>query len=145
MRARGQQNQVVGNAGMYFVAYRLSIEGWNVLPTSRNARGVDIVVYHQEAKTTKTIQVKTLSNRAPVPLGKQAEHLIADYIIVCVLTRPVPTCYVATTEEILQLEEIQKQLPNAKEKGLWAANSKPLWEDFSNRFKEKWQKIGKGN
>ena len=32
--------QVVGNIGMYYAAYRLSQQGWNVMPTARNARGV---------------------------------------------------------------------------------------------------------
>ena len=31
--------QVVGNIGMYYAAYRLSQQGWNVMPTARNARG----------------------------------------------------------------------------------------------------------
>jgi hypothetical protein len=32
--------QVVGNIGMYYAAYRLSQQCWNVMPTGRNARGV---------------------------------------------------------------------------------------------------------
>jgi len=36
--------QVVGNIGMYYAAYRLSQQGWNVMPTARNARGVDLLV-----------------------------------------------------------------------------------------------------
>jgi hypothetical protein len=30
-------NQVVGNIGMHYAAYRLSQQGWNVMPTARNA------------------------------------------------------------------------------------------------------------
>ena len=33
--------QVVGNIGMSFAPYRLSQQGWNVMPTARNARGVE--------------------------------------------------------------------------------------------------------
>ena len=36
--------------------------------TSRNARGIDIVIYSQDAVRKHTIQVKALSKRAPVPL-----------------------------------------------------------------------------
>lgn len=36
--------QTVGNIGLFYVCYRLSRLGWNVMPTSRNARGVDIVL-----------------------------------------------------------------------------------------------------
>ena len=44
-------NQVVGNIGMYYAAYRLSQQGWNVMPTARNARGVDLLVYDVSAHT----------------------------------------------------------------------------------------------
>jgi hypothetical protein len=136
--------QIVGNAGMYYVAYRLSRLEWNAMPTSRNARGVDIVIYNRDATIKKTIQVKTLSNYAPIPLGKSVEGLIADFIIICVLAETMPSTYIMTTKEMLELEEIQRQLPNAAEKGLWAANSKPLWETFASVSKEKWDKIGRG-
>ena len=31
-------NQVVGNIGLYYICYELCRRGWNVMPTSRNAR-----------------------------------------------------------------------------------------------------------
>lgn len=75
--------QLVGNMGLYYVCYELSKRGWNVLPTSRNARGVDIVIYSQDATRTHTMQIKTLSKRNPVPLGSNIENLIAEYLIIC--------------------------------------------------------------
>src|SRR5450432_4095130 len=39
------RQQVVCNVGMYFAAYRLSQMGWNVMPTSRNAWGIDLLAY----------------------------------------------------------------------------------------------------
>jgi hypothetical protein len=42
--AKQRGAQVVGNIGMYYAAYRLSQQGWNVMPTARNARGVDLLV-----------------------------------------------------------------------------------------------------
>ena len=96
MLSKGQDRQIVGNAGMYFIAYRLSRLGWNAMPTSRNARGVDIVIYNRYASITRTIQVKTLSNYAPISLGKSIDGLIADFIIVCVLTEEVPSTYIMT-------------------------------------------------
>jgi hypothetical protein len=59
--------QVIGNTGLYYVCYELSKRGWNVLPTSRNARGVDIVIYSQKARRKLTIQVKSLRKRNPAP------------------------------------------------------------------------------
>lgn len=35
--------QIVGNVGMYYVCFKLSELGLNVMPTARNARGIDIV------------------------------------------------------------------------------------------------------
>jgi len=39
----------VGNVGLYYVCSRLSCLGWNVMPTARNARGVDSLIYSQDA------------------------------------------------------------------------------------------------
>jgi hypothetical protein len=47
--ARPGGTQVVGNVGMYFAAYRLSQMGWNVMPTARNARSVDLLAYDVSA------------------------------------------------------------------------------------------------
>ncbi|MGE5661673.1 MAG: hypothetical protein ACM3X1_05445 [Ignavibacteriales bacterium] len=49
-------NQLVGNVGLYYLCFELSKREWNVLPTSRNARGVDIVIYSQNASIKYTIQ-----------------------------------------------------------------------------------------
>lgn len=32
---------------MYYACYRLSRMGWNVMPTARNARGIDIIAYNR--------------------------------------------------------------------------------------------------
>jgi len=56
-------NQIVGNIGLYYVCFELSKRGWNVLPTSRNAKGVDIVIYNQDATKKHTIQVKALTKK----------------------------------------------------------------------------------
>ena len=48
--------QVTGNVGMYFAAYQLSRQGWNVMPTARNARGIDLLIYDTQGKRTFGIQ-----------------------------------------------------------------------------------------
>jgi hypothetical protein len=76
-------NQQTGNAGLYLAAYRLTLLGWNVAPTARNARGVDLVAYTRDARTTRTLQVKALSKRsAPVPLGTDLDKLMGDFWII---------------------------------------------------------------
>src|SRR5450759_4360795 len=76
--------QVVGNIGMYFAAYRLSLMGWNIMPTARNARGIDLLAYNTTADRYLGIQVKALSKpKPPVPLGKSVDTFMGDYWIQC--------------------------------------------------------------
>lgn len=130
-------NQLVGNGGLYYVCYELSKRGWNVLPTSRNARGVDIAIYNQSATETHTIQVKALSKRDPVPLGSNLDNLIAEYMVIC---RKVfdekPEIFVARMHEIRE-----KIIKRAKGERL------SHWLDTSDYepFKDKWEKIGDGD
>jgi hypothetical protein len=44
------EQQIVGNIGLYYVSYRLSQLGWNVMPTARNAKGIDLVAYDLAGK-----------------------------------------------------------------------------------------------
>ncbi|HKG88355.1 MAG TPA: hypothetical protein VKA95_08515 [Nitrososphaeraceae archaeon] len=76
-------NQVIGNIGLYYICYELCRRGCNVMPTSRNARGVDIVIYSQDGVRKHTIQVKSLSRRSPVPFGSNLDSLFPDYLIIC--------------------------------------------------------------
>ena len=79
--------QLVGNMGLYAVCWQLAKRGWNVMPTSRNAKGIDILGYDQTGKRTITVQVKALSKRNPVPLGAEPKNLIATFIILVELAR----------------------------------------------------------
>src|SRR5205085_2932192 len=95
-------NQVVGNAGLFFVCYRLSRLGWNVMPTARNAKGIDVLIYSQDAERKPTVQVKALSKRNPVPLGTKLDNLFGDFFVVCNhLESDPPTCYVLTPAEVV--------------------------------------------
>jgi hypothetical protein len=49
--------QITGNKGLYYVCYHLSQLHWNVMPTSRNARGVDVIAYDLKAERFLGIQV----------------------------------------------------------------------------------------
>lgn len=42
---------IVGNTGLYYACYRLSALGWNVMPTARNTRGIDVVCFSVDGKT----------------------------------------------------------------------------------------------
>lgn len=73
--------QIVGNVGMYYLCYKLSQMGYNVMPTARNARGIDIVVYDNENHFVG-VQVKTLSKGNAVPLGKTLRAHCADIWVI---------------------------------------------------------------
>ncbi|MEG8946411.1 hypothetical protein [Rosettibacter firmus] len=129
-------NQIVGNMGLYYVCYELSKRGWNVLPTSRNAKGIDIVIYNQNAKRTHTIQVKTLSKKNPVPFGNNMDNLIAEYVIIC---RKVhddkPEMFIISSSEVK--EYIRTNSKNDKN-SYWLQPT-----DYEN-YRDKWNAIGDG-
>ena len=77
-------NQITGNIGMYYVCYQLSKDGWNAMPTSRNAKGIDILAYSDDGKCIG-IQVKTISNPVNICFGKKVEYMF-DYLFVVVLS-----------------------------------------------------------
>jgi hypothetical protein len=92
--------QIVGNAGLYFTCYRLSLLGWNAMPTARNARGIDVVAYSRDGKRYLGIQVKSLSKRAPVPLGASLDNLIGDFWVIINKVIAEPTAFIVTPDEI---------------------------------------------
>lgn len=128
-------HQTVGNMGMYYVCYDLSKRGWNAMPTSRNAKGVDILIYNHDATKRFTLQVKSLSKKSPVPLGNSLSHLFADFMIICRNLIKIPEVFVAHIEEIKPL--IHEGNKDGK-KSYWFEPKDYL------RFKDNWDIIGNG-
>ena len=98
----GKSTQVVGNTGMYYACYRLSQLGLNVMPTARNAKGIDVLAYTPDGKKYIGIQVKSLSKKWAVPLGKKNDdeyEPMGDYWIVVVLNEK-PDCYILKPKEV---------------------------------------------
>ncbi len=129
-------NQVVGNAELYYVCYRLSLAGWNAMPTSRNAKGIDILAYNQAGDDFRTVQVKSLSKRNPVPLGTVLPAFIAQHIVICqrVLDEP-PRCFVLSGEDVRQ--RAHPALKDGQE-SYWLQPK--AYEEFLDR----WDRIGSG-
>ena len=133
-------SQVVGNVGLYYVCYRLSLMGWNAMPTARNARGIDILAYSGDGKTKVSFQVKALSKRAPVPLGLGLENLIADWIVVLNGVsdfQKAPVCFVMNTPEVERLVHISGDDKHSH----WLQPNKYDSDDF----RERWDRIGRGD
>jgi len=103
MKKEKKETQITGNIGMYYTCYKLSEIGYNVMPTARNAKGVDVIAYTPDAKKFLAIQVKTVSKRWAVPLGRADKFSpMGDYWIVVVLDgkEDHPDCYVLKPDDV---------------------------------------------
>ncbi|WP_420465821.1 hypothetical protein [Panacagrimonas sp.] len=130
--------QIVGNLGLYWCCYKLSLLGWNAMPTARNARGVDIIAYSSDASRFKGIQVKALSKRNPVPLGKDLEKCMGDFwVIINKVASESPSAFILTPDEV-------KSSAHRGEKD----GKVSYWLQPSSyekpEFKEAWGRIGHG-
>jgi hypothetical protein len=128
-------NQLTGNVGLYFVCYRLSQCGWNAIPTSRNARGIDVVAYNA-AGDCKLLQVKTVSRRNAVSLGTSLENITGDFWIIVALGHgDGPICFVMLPTEVKQRATTDEGGKQAS----WLAH-----KDFflGDEFRERWDRIG---
>jgi|GraSoiStandDraft_41_1057321.scaffolds.fasta_scaffold750889_2 hypothetical protein len=132
------RQQVTGNIGMYYAAYRLSQRHWNVMPTSRNARGIDLLAYDSTAGRYLGIQIKTLSKYGAVPLGiKGLDNLLGDWWIIVTGAATDPECF------ILKPDEVRKHAVRDKNgaRAYWL----PAKEYRRNEFREAWDRIGYGD
>jgi hypothetical protein len=109
------------------------------MPTARNARGIDVLVYSQDAKRTRTIQVKTLSKRAPVPLGANLDGLIGDFFVICRnVSSEAPECFVLTPAEV-------RGIAHRGEKDARISYWLQPKEYEGPGFREAWHRIGVGH
>ena len=130
--------QIVGNAGLFYVCHKLSALGWNAMPTSRNARGVDVMCFSVDGKKTLLIQVKSLSKRYPVPLGKDLKRLMGDYwVIVTAATGKSPICYILTPAQVRHLAHRNEKDGKVS---YWLQPQSYAVDDYH----ENWDLIGRG-
>lgn len=139
MSEKKKDKQIVGNVGMFYVCYQLSLRGWNVMPTSRNAKGIDIIAYSPNGKKYLGIQVKTLSKPVHIPLGEEKEKIMGDYWIIVVLpdeqsTSCNPTMYILSKDEVI--DRGSNYIKNGKKSAFLHKNK---YED--EKYKDKLDKI----
>jgi hypothetical protein len=131
-------SQITGNVGLYYCCYRLSLLGWNVMPTARNARGVDIIAYTREAKPRFVgVQVKSLSKRNPVPLGNAIEKCMGDFWVIINKVATSPTAFVLTPAEVME------RAHRGEKEGRISFWLQPTGYD-QPQFKEAWERIVPG-
>lgn len=132
------ETQVTGNIGMYYACYKLSCMGWNVMPTARNARGIDIIAYNKEGAGFIGVQVKALSKRNPVPLGNSLEKVMGDFWLIVNNVAKEPNVFVLLPEEIKSLAH------RGEKEGRVSYWLQPTSYD-QPQFKEAWHRIGLGH
>jgi hypothetical protein len=70
--------------------------GRNALPTTRYAKGPNVVIDSEDSERTWRLKVRSLSKRDPVPL-EMDPRIDADWVVVCIRVRPdCPGCFVLT-------------------------------------------------
>lgn len=130
--------QLTGNVGLYYCCYRLSLLGWNVMPTARNARGVDIIAYSRDASRFVGVQVKALSKRNPVPLGPTLDKIMGDFwVVVNRVATPTPSAF------ILLPSEVRERARRGEKEGRISHWLQPVDYD-QDAFREGWDRIGQG-
>lgn len=92
--------QLTGNIGLFYACYRLSLLGWNAMPTVRNAQGADIILVKGGKKLG--IQVKALSSETDdVILGENHDDPTVDFWIVLMnARRDKPLAYIIPQKAI---------------------------------------------
>ena len=132
-----RDGQLTGNIGLYYCCYHLSLLGWNVMPTARNARGVDIIAYSQDAERFVAIQVKALSKRDPVPLGTSLGKCMGDFWIIVNRLATSPQAFIMTPAEVMGAAH------KGEKEGRVSFWLQPTAYD-REPYKEAWARIGSG-
>ncbi len=130
--------QIVGNAGLYFTCYKLSLLGWNVMPTARNARGVDIIAYSSDATRFIGIQVKSLSKPNPVFLGSSLDKVMGDFWVIVNNVLSDPSAFILLPAEV-------RKLSNSGKMGGKVTHMLGTKKYSIKKFRDAWDRIGRGD
>ncbi|WP_425050472.1 hypothetical protein [Psychromarinibacter sp. S121] len=125
---------------MHYAAWQLSRKGWNVMPTSRNAKGSDLFCANDDESIIFGVQSKGLSKRAPVGLGGDLANLRSDWWIVTVGAKgDTPVCFILSLDEVKQL--CFQSDPSKSKTGAQSYWLQPKAYDQPH-FREAWHRLG---
>jgi hypothetical protein len=133
MTAKGQ---LTGMTGVFLVSAELAQRGFIACPTSRSARGADILVTDQDCKHACSLQVKTNGKNASFwLLNPHAKEMVAPthlYVLVN-LRKDRPEFFVVPSLVIARKMDVAKQ-----GKSTWYSISRENVREFEG----KWDLIG---
>lgn len=134
MEKQRKSTQVTGNIGLFYVCYQLSKMGWNVMPTNRNAKGVDVIAYNHNVTKMISIQVKTLSAETSVLLGSSLDNVIGDYWIIVNDINNNPQTFIMLPSEVK--ETAKSGTGKTGKPTYWIPKKEYIL------FKDRWDRIG---
>ena len=131
--------QLTGNVGLYYCCYRLSLMGWNVMPTARNARGG-----RHHCLQPGRFPVRWRSGEGPEQAQPGAAGHIAldnkvmgDFWIIVNKVATAPSAY------IMLPSEVTERAHRGEKEGRVSYWLQPA--DYEHEaFKEAWERIGHG-
>lgn len=132
------KGQLTGMAGVYLVAAELSRRGFIASPTSRSARGADILVTDQACRNSFSVQVKT--NAKPSSFWLVGKHVAVakSHIYVLVNLRPLAapgaTAYFVLPSAILKKRVACYRRPNSE---WWAVRRGDIL-----KYQDRWEVCG---
>lgn len=110
MPPKTKSTSIFGAAGVYFVAGELSRKGYIALTTTRNTKGIDLIVSNIEFTKTAYLQVKTNSYKYDFWIvGKPEVRDNLFYVFVNLLgNKEKPEYYVVPSKDVYQkFQEMQ--------------------------------------
>ena len=131
------KGQTTGIAGVFLVCAELTQRGFIACPTSRNARGADILVADENCNHVYSLQVKTNGKNASFwLLNPHAKQMVAPthlYVLVNIL-KDGPKFFVVPSQVVARKMDV-------------AAQGKSTWYSISRenvkKFEGKWELVGK--
>lgn len=132
--------QGTGDIGLYYVCYQLSLQGWRAIPTSRNARGIDIVAYNKDGLVMLGLQVKAVSRRSAIgcgSIGAEKTPMGHFWIVVANARSEQPEVYV------LRPSEVRKRVKHQVSKKNGQASFWMSYRDYAlPKFRDGWARLG---
>lgn len=146
MKAKRIRNDLVGTAGVHYVAFELSRRGVVALPTIRNTPGYDIIAIGRSGKKHANLQIKTAQKRPtfwPMPTWKKIHRGKHDYYVLVrglVDKRPVE-CFMVTGKEagaaVKRIESFQSKSGQKRFPCIYVTGKHPK-AGAEQRWKKTW-------
>ena len=156
------RNQLIGMAGVYYVAAELCRRGYIALPTSRNLRAFDLIVMDQETGRSVGVEVKTREPRKgekvqfkviqatgeSILYGDALEKRIKScYVFVCLPPEEQPTFYIVPRDDVVRLVkesvkyyfETRKHPRKTREQILKSRYPVGPYLELLKKYKDKWE------